>query len=85
MQSSQSRLHLTRTLIRSPSLSQRLALRTPAIMTMRGEGDSRRIDLGSTHGMRYSNITRAETQNTHLEGWSGTNDEGSLGRQQFHA
>ena len=34
-----------RTLIRSPSLSRRLVLRTPVIMTMRGEGDSRRIDL----------------------------------------
>ena len=39
---------------------------------------------GSTHGMRHSNISRAETRSTHLEGWSGTDDEGSLGRQQFH-
>ena len=40
-------------MIRSPSLSRRLALRTPANMTWREEGDSRRVDLledRTTHG-----------------------------------
>ena len=32
--------------------------------------------------MRHSNTSRAETRSIHLEGWSGTDGEGSLGRQQ---
>ena len=38
----------------------------------------------STHGMRHSNISRAETRSIHLKGWSETVGEGSLGRQPFH-
>ena len=44
-QSSRSRLHFLGMLIRSPSLSQGLALWTPTNMTMRGKENSKRIDL----------------------------------------
>ena len=84
--SSRSRLHFIGALIQSPSLSCRLALRNPANMTWREEGDSRRVDLledRTTHGMRHSNLSRAGTLNIHPCDWSGVADEGSLGRQQF--
>ena len=48
-------------------------------------GSSILMNTRSTHGMRRRNISRAETWNIHPEGWSVTDDEGSLGRQQFHA
>ena len=56
-------------------------------MTWREEGDSRRVDLledRTTHGMRHRTISRVETRDTHQEGWKETDDEGSLGGQQFH-
>ena len=87
-QSSRSRLHFNWTLTCSPSFSQSLALRTPANITWREEGDSRRVDLlkdRTTHGMRHSNISWAGRRSTDLKKWSGTDDEGSLGRQRFHA
>ena len=86
-QSSRSRLHFIGTLIRSPSLIRGLALRNPVNMTWREE-DSRRVDPledRTTHGMRHRTISRVETRDTHQEGWKETDDEGSLGRQQFHA
>ena len=51
------------------------------------EEDSRRVDLledRTTHGMRHRTISRVETRDTHQEGWKETDDEGSLGGQQFH-
>ena len=62
-------------------------MRNPANMTWREEGDSRRVDLledRTTHGMRHRTISRVETRDTHQEGWKETDDEGSLGGQQFH-
>ena len=56
-------------------------------MTWREEGDSRGVDLledRTTHGMRHRTISRVETRDTHQEGWKETDDEGSLGGQQFH-
>ena len=35
--------------------------------------------------MRYSNISRAGTRNTHPKGWGETDDGVQLGGQQFHA
>ena len=56
-------------------------------MTWRKEGDSSRADLledRTTHGTRHRTISRVETRDTHQEGWKETDDEGSLGGQQFH-
>ena len=77
-------MHFIEALIRSPSLSCRLALRNPINMTGGEEGDSRRVDLledRTTHGMRHKIISRVETRDTHQEGWKETDDEGSLGGQ----
>ena len=57
-------------------------------MTWREEGDSRRVDPledRTTYGLKHNNIPQAERRSTPLEKWSETDDEGSLGRQRFHA